>query len=101
MPDTATEKEKAFDPHEALLVIDHQPLDEVETLGRKLYSDLFLDTARDGRKPMHDGCEARFYPDTFDHAFYRSPGDYVLIALRSFKIKMTPDSIWFRGRNRV
>jgi hypothetical protein len=74
MNDAGTEK--IFNPHETLLALDHQPLDEVETLGTKLYSDMFLDTARGGCKPMHDGCEARFYPATFKHAFFKSPGDY-------------------------
>lgn len=74
MKDAATEK--VFSPHDALLTLDHRPLVEVEALGAKLYSDLFLDTARGGRKPMHDGSEARFYLGTFKHAFFKSPGDY-------------------------
>jgi len=68
---------KQFNPSAVLLSLDHRPLDEVEALGAKLYSDIFLDTARDGRKPMHDGGEARFYPRTFKHAFFKSPGEMI------------------------
>lgn len=76
MADTTAIQKDVFDPQAALLVLDHRPLSEVEALGAKMYSDIFLDTARDGRKPMHDGSEARFFPDTFKHAFFKSPGDY-------------------------
>ena len=78
---------KQFNPSAVLLSLDHRPLDEVEALGAKLYSDIFLDTARDGRKPMHDGGEARFYPRTFKHAFFKSPGDYEIDNRRVARIR--------------
>jgi hypothetical protein len=84
MKDAGSKKE--FNPFEALLSLDHQPLVEVETIGSKLYSDLFLDDARVGRRPLHDEREARFYKDTFRHAFFRSPGDYEIDVRRVARI---------------
>jgi len=49
---------------------DDLSLEKIEALGKKLYSDIFLDNARRGLRSTHDGEQAAFFNTRFDHAFY-------------------------------
>lgn len=46
---------------------------EIETIGRKEYERLYIGKGKFGIYSLHDGAEAIFWRDRFDHAFWTSP----------------------------
>jgi hypothetical protein len=43
----------------------------VERTGRRLYHQIYITSARYGKHKTHDGEDIYFWPDRFDHAFYK------------------------------
>lgn len=56
-----------------LLNLDGLTEAQIENIGRNEYKQLFIHGDRFGVHRLHDGSEAIFWLDRFDHAFWTSP----------------------------
>ncbi len=63
---------KITDIRDLLLDLQGKSDEEIESVGRQNYSDLFLTIAKRGIHKLHDGQDIAFFLERFDHAFFKS-----------------------------
>ncbi len=78
---------KIKDLRDSLLDLEGFSESEIEILGRRHFSDLFLTNAIRGIHKLHDGEDVVFYKKTFDHAFFLSPKKEVIEKARVARIR--------------